>query len=197
MAGDWIGDTGDIVFVSKRGEAALGSGSLWRWSADTGEAELLIRIETNYQASPVVAPHGGSVAYVTDASGNNDIYQVPTYRAGAAQDRSSPGIQQVRLTHTRTDEYFPSWSPDGERLVYARNGAPRTGRTTDGGMGRAHRRGAGAARTVPCESRTTRGRADWPGPGARERWRGRRVPSVLPGGVGRTQLLPCGSFPAS
>ncbi|MCE2532238.1 MAG: PD40 domain-containing protein, partial [Acidimicrobiia bacterium] len=90
MAGDWIGDTGDIVFVSKRGEAALGSGSLWRWSADTGEAELLIRIETNYQASPVVAPHGGSVAYVTDASGNNDIYQVPTYRAGAAQDRSSP-----------------------------------------------------------------------------------------------------------
>ncbi|MCG8467618.1 MAG: hypothetical protein MJB57_05320, partial [Gemmatimonadetes bacterium] len=136
MAGDWVGTSGDIVFVSKRGEAALGSGSLWRWEADSGLAELLIRIETNYQASPVVAPHGGSVAYVTDASGNNDIYQVPTRPATAAQDRSSPGIQQVRLTHTRTDEYFPSWSPDGERLVYARNGGtPDAERTVDHGMG--------------------------------------------------------------
>lgn len=136
MAGDWIGDTGDVVFVSKRGEAALGSGSLWRWSAATGEATLLIRLETNYQAAPVVAPHGGSVAYVTDASGTNDIYQVPTARARAAQDRSSPGIQQVRLTHTPTDEYFPAWSPDGERLAYARNGErPGEERTTDQGMG--------------------------------------------------------------
>ncbi len=136
MAGDWIGDTGDIVFVSKRGEAALGSGSLWRWRAGSGQAELLIRIETNYQASPVVAPHGGSVAYVTDASGNNDIYQIPSTRAAAAQDRSSPGIQQVRLTHSPTDEYFPAWSPDGERLVYARNGGtPDEERTADHGMG--------------------------------------------------------------
>ena len=53
MAGDWIGDTGDIVFVSRRGEAALGSGSLWRYRAATGTVELLIRIETNYQAAPV------------------------------------------------------------------------------------------------------------------------------------------------
>ena len=60
MAGDWVGDSGDIVFVSRRGEAALGSGSLWRWRAETGEVELLIRIETNYQAAPVVAPAWGS-----------------------------------------------------------------------------------------------------------------------------------------
>jgi Tol biopolymer transport system component len=136
MDGDWIGESGDIVFVSKRGEAALGSGSLWRWKAATDRAELLIRIETNYQAAPAVAPHGGAVAYVTDGSGNNDLYLVPTSRATAAQDRSSPGIQQVRITHTRTDEYFPAWSPDGERLVYARNGGtPRQERTADHGMG--------------------------------------------------------------
>ncbi|MDH3272337.1 MAG: CehA/McbA family metallohydrolase [Gemmatimonadota bacterium] len=137
MAGDWVGDTGDIVFVSKRGEAALGSGSLWRWNAATGESTLLIRTETNYQASPVVAPHGGSVAWVTDASGTNDIFQIPTARARDSQDRSSPGIQEVRLTHSsEADEYFPSWSPDGERLVYSRNGLrPGAARTTDQGMG--------------------------------------------------------------
>jgi len=81
MAGDWIGSSGDIVFVSRRGEAALGSGSLWRWRAETGESELLIRIETNYQAAPVVASHGGIVAYITDASGNNDLYAVPSAKS--------------------------------------------------------------------------------------------------------------------
>ena len=199
MAGDWIGDTGDIVFVSKRGEAALGSGSLWRWSADTGEAELLIRIETNYQASPVVAPHGGSVAYVTDASGNNDIYQVPTYRAGASQDRSSPGIQQVRLTHTRTDEYFPAWSPDGERLVYARNGGSAgEERTTDGGMGFGlYTTGRGGGEPVPVRIEDYA----WSEPTGRVQVRvsgedGRRLPSriYLQASDGRS-YFPDGSFP--
>ena len=129
MAGDWVGSSGDIVFVSRRGEAALGSGSLWRWRAATGESELLIRIETNYQAAPVVASHGGIVAYITDASGNNDLYAVPS-------EKSERGIQPVRLTHTRTDEYFPSWSPDGEHIVYARNGGTADQpRTIDNGMG--------------------------------------------------------------
>ena len=145
MAGDWIGDSGDIVFVSRRGEAALGSGSLWRYRAGTGEAELLIRIETNYQAAPVVAPHGGIVAYITDASGNNDLYAVPS-------EKSPRGIQPVRLTHTRTDEYFPSWSPDGEHIVYARNGGTADQpRTIDDGMGFALytvTRGGGAPKPV-------------------------------------------------
>lgn len=129
MDGDWVSDTGDLVFVSKRGEAALGSGSLWRWSASSLESELLLRVETNYQAGPVVAPHGGAVAYITDASGNNDLYLVPSQKA-------SQGIQPVRLTHTKTDEYFPTWSPDGERLAYSRNGgASGRERTADENMG--------------------------------------------------------------
>ena len=148
MAGDWVGGTGDIVFVSRRGEAALGSGSLWRWRAGTGEAELLLRIETNYQAAPVVAPHGGIVSYITDSSGNNDLYAVPS-------EKSPRGIQPVRLTHTRTDEYFPSWSPDGEHIVYARNGgAAGQPRTIDNGMGfglYVVTRGGGAPRPVPID----------------------------------------------
>ncbi len=199
MVGDWIGDTGDIVFVSKRGEAALGSGSLWRWSAATGEASLLIRIETNYQASPVVAPHGGSVAYITDASGTNDIYQVPTARAPAAQDRSSPGIQQVRLTHTPTDEYFPAWSPDGERLVYSRNGGrPEEERTTDQGMGfelYTVGRGGGVPRRIRIEEYA------WSEPVGQVRVRvsaadGRLLPSriYLSAADGRS-YFPRGSFP--
>ncbi|MCH8936000.1 MAG: CehA/McbA family metallohydrolase [Gemmatimonadetes bacterium] len=129
MDGDWIGNEGDLVFVSRRGEAALGTGSLWRWNAASREAELIIRLETNYQAQPVVAPHGGVIAYITDASGNNDMYVVPSRR-------SARGIQPVRLTHSGSDEYFPAWSPDGEQLVYARNGGtPDQERTVDAGMG--------------------------------------------------------------
>ena len=127
--GDWIGNGGDLVFVSKRGEAALGSGSLWRWNSDREEVELLLRVETNFQGAPVVSPHGGTVAYVTDASGSNDLYAVPSRKADV-------GIQPVRLTHTATDEYFPAWSPDGQRIVYARNGGtPDRERTIDSGMG--------------------------------------------------------------
>ncbi len=148
MDGDWIGNGGDLVFVSKRGEAALGTGSLWRWDAASREAELLIRLETNYQAQPVVAPHGGVVAYITDASGNNDLYVVPSKRPAS-------GIQPVRLTHSGSDEYFPAWSPDGEWLVYARNGGtPDQERTADAGMGFSLyvvTRGGGAPRRVRIE----------------------------------------------
>ena len=91
MAGDWIGDTGDIVFVSRRGEAALGSGSLWRYRGATGVVELLIRVETNYQAAPVVAPQGGIVAYVTDSSGQ----QRPLHRP----QREVPPRNPARAPH--------------------------------------------------------------------------------------------------
>lgn len=115
MDAEWIGDGGDLVFVSKRGEAALGSGSLWRWIAAEQRAELLLRVETNYQAAPVVAPNGGAVAYVTDETGNNELHLVPSRKARR-------GIQPVRVTTTEADEYFPAWSPDSERLAFVRNG---------------------------------------------------------------------------
>ena len=192
MAGDWVGSSGDIVFVSRRGEAALGSGSLWRWRAETGESELLIRIETNYQAAPVVASHGGIVAYITDASGNNDLYAVPS-------ERSLRGIQPVRLTHTRTDEYFPSWSPDGERIVFARNGGTDDQpRTIDGGMGFALYtvgRGGGQPRRVRIDGYA------WSEPTGQLRVRvtdsgGELLPSriYLTGADGRA-YFPQGSYP--
>lgn len=115
MDADWIGDRGDLVFVSERGEAALGSGSLWRWIAAEQRAELLLRVETNYQAAPVVAPNGGAVAYITDETGNNELHLSPSRKA-------ERGIQPVRVTITQADEYFPAWSPDSERVVYVRNG---------------------------------------------------------------------------
>ena len=192
MAGDWVGSSGDIVFVSRRGEAALGSGSLWRWRAETGESELLIRIETNYQAAPVVASHGGIVAYITDASGNNDLYAVPS-------EKSLRGIQPVRLTHTRTDEYFPSWSPDGERIVFARNGGTDDQpRTIDGGMGFALYtvgRGGGQPRRVRIDGYA------WSEPTGQLRVRvtdsgGELLPSriYLTGADGRA-YFPHGSYP--
>jgi TolB protein len=192
LAGDWIGDTGDVVFVSRRGEAALGSGSLWRWSAATSRAELLLRVETNYQAAPVVAGHGGAVAYITDASGNNDVYLVPS--------RKTPrGIQPVRLTHTPTDEYFPTWSPDAQRLAFARNGGtPDQERTADSGMGfglYTVGRGGGVPKHVRIESYA------WSEPTGRVRVRvtdetGELLPSriYLQGSDGRS-YFPHGSYP--
>lgn len=147
MAGDWIGDTGDIVFVSKRGEAALGAGSLWRWNAARQEAELLLRLETDFNADPVVASHGGVLAYITDESARSrDLYVLPTRR-------SARGIQPIRLTFEYGGVLFPDWSPDAERLVYVRNGGtPDRPRTADHGMGFALytiSRGGGQPQPVP------------------------------------------------
>ena len=194
MTGDWIGDAGDLVFVSKRGEAALGSGSLWRWSASTARAELLLRVETNYQAAPVVAPHGGAVAYITDASGSNDLYLVPSRKA-------ERGIQPVRLTHTRSDEYFPAWSPDGQQLVFARNGGtPDQARTADGGMGFAlYTVGRGGGEPATRSDRGLRlVGAERVGPCSCE-WCGRGAAPVphLSAGIRRTQLLPACKLSAS
>ena len=164
-------------------------------AAETGEVELLIRIETNYQAAPVVAPHGGVVAYITDASGNNDLYAVPS-------QKSPRGIQPVRLTHSRTDEYFPSWSPDGEHLVYARNGGTDDQpRTIDNGMGFALytvTRGGGEPKRVR-DRRIRLVGAHRAAAGAHHRFR-RRTPTVahLSAGVGRTQpISPAAATPAS
>ena len=147
MAGDWVGGTGDIVFVSQAGRGRAGLGfPVAVARRQPGRRNSFIRIETNYQAAPVVAPHGGIVSYITDSSGNNDIYAVPS-------EKSPRGIQPVRLTHTRTDEYFPSWSPDGEHIVYARNGGTARSAAHDrqrDGLRALHRHDGAAASPGGC-----------------------------------------------
>ena len=146
MAGDWVGSTGDIVFVSRRGQAALGSGSLWRWRSGTGEAELLLRIETNYQAAPVVAPAWGHrLLHHRLLREQRHLRRpqrevAPRHPARAADAHAHGRILPVVV------------ATDGEHIVYARNGGTDDQpRTIDSGMGFGLyivTRGGGAPRPV-------------------------------------------------
>lgn len=110
MAGDWIDGENNVVFLSGRGEAALGSGSLWRHDSESDETSLLLREETNYHTFPAVSPDGSAVAYVSHVTGNNEIFITP-----------STGGAPRQVTRSEQDEFFPAWSPDGTRLVFGKN----------------------------------------------------------------------------
>ena len=63
---------------------------------------------------PVVAmptpepPAAGKIAFVSDRDGNNEIYVM-----------NSDGSGAVNLTNNPSNDRHPSWSPDGQRLVFA------------------------------------------------------------------------------
>jgi eukaryotic-like serine/threonine-protein kinase len=57
--------------------------------------------------SPTWSPDGRSIAYVSDAAGNLDIYVQQT---GSGQ--------AIRVTDSAADDVQPAWSPDGRRIAF-------------------------------------------------------------------------------
>ncbi len=55
----------------------------------------------------IFAGLGGQIAFESNRSGNWDIYLLDL-RTGISQN----------LTHSRTDEFSPAWSPDGRQIVF-------------------------------------------------------------------------------
>ena len=104
-----------------------------------------------------------TIAFASKRSGSFDLYAM-----------SADGSGTRRLTSTKEDDGHPTWSPDGERIAFARGApepalrhgrrrlrrAPRDGR---GGRGEPSRRGRPTAAGSP-----TRGES--PGSSIRELW---------------------------
>jgi Tol biopolymer transport system component len=68
----------------------------------------------NAQPSRVAGSVAGRMAFVSQQTSVNEIYLMDV-------DASGVGANPTRLTNDTEAENYPSWSPDGKRLVYQRD----------------------------------------------------------------------------
>ncbi len=103
IAGATVAPDGARVVFSARGE-------LFNVPASSGITRNLTNSSGAHDRQPAWSPDGKTIAYLSDASGADEIWVV-------AQDGSAPGRQ---LTRTNGSYKFSiSWSPDGKWLTYS------------------------------------------------------------------------------
>ncbi len=98
--------------LSPNGKRALfdARGDLFTVPAKHGEIRNLTRTQGVREHSPAWSPDGSTIAYLSDQSGEYEIWVRPSHGEGPAR----------RLTNGSATWYFsPQWSPDSKRLAYA------------------------------------------------------------------------------
>ena len=101
----------DSVDLSPKGERALiaARGELYTVPAKDGEIRNISYTPAAREISASFSPDGQQVAYLSDASGEYEIYVRPSDGSGAAR----------RVTQDGSIWRFPPvWSPDGKRMAY-------------------------------------------------------------------------------
>jgi tricorn protease len=92
-------DATEIVFVS--------SGDLWTAPAAGGDAHLLVAHAAN-ETRPLWSPDGTRVAFVSDRTGNGDVYILNLSTANL-----------TRVTYDDAPEQLDGWSRDGEWIYFS------------------------------------------------------------------------------
>jgi tricorn protease len=100
--GGGISPTGKRAVFSARGE-------LFTVPVEEGEARNISRTPAIRELAPVWSPDGGHVAYLSDRSGEYDLYM-----------RAQDGSGEERRITTDGDiwRFPPRWSPDGKKLAF-------------------------------------------------------------------------------
>jgi len=101
----------ESVEISPSGARALFSarGEIWTVPAENGRVRNLTRTQGVREMSPAWSPDGRWVAYLSDATGEYELYV-----------RSRDGSGEERRVTTDSDvwRFAPVWSPDSERLAF-------------------------------------------------------------------------------
>lgn len=97
------GDNGPIVFAA---DGVGGADDIYLVNPDgTGLVNLTNHPAVDYQ--PAIAPHGLTVAFVSDRDGNGEIYTVGVDGSGLR-----------RLTNDPAFDHDPAWSPDHQQIAF-------------------------------------------------------------------------------
>ena len=98
--------------VSPNGERALfaGRGELFSVPRKHGEIRNLSRSPRAREISPQWSPDGRNLVFLSDASGEYEIYTRPAGQRGPAKRITRDG---------RIWRFPPAWSPDGSKLIFA------------------------------------------------------------------------------
>jgi TolB protein len=104
----WFPD-GRIAFITFTLDFGPG-GDLWIMNAD-GNNRQLVYSSTGVTGAwyPWVSPDGTEIAFTDDSDGDDEIYVIDV-----------GGINLQQLTNNTAQDYGANWSPDGSKIVFAR-----------------------------------------------------------------------------
>jgi Tol biopolymer transport system component len=86
-----------------------GNAELWLVTLDNSESEWRITYTAEYDYDPAWSPAGDLIAFVSEQTGNGDIYI------------STPlgfDMRRITINHDPKDRH-PTWSPDGRNVAYS------------------------------------------------------------------------------
>jgi len=93
-----------IAYMSKQGKEKW---QIWVMGAD-GSLPTALTADEGENTSPVWAPEGKRLAFVSDRDGNKEIY---------VMNIDGTGVRN--LTNDPADDWTPAWSPDGTEIAFS------------------------------------------------------------------------------
>jgi len=100
---DWFPDRQNVIFTSYFDGRPI----IYKLNIRSGQAQKLVAMP-GMNTSGAVSPNGRQIAAILDKDGMPELYVL-----------SLAGESRTRLTHGRAAESSPSWSPDGQSIVYS------------------------------------------------------------------------------
>jgi Tol biopolymer transport system component len=102
FASSWSPDGRELAYTELNPETQF---DIWTWSAATGRPRVFLNSGFNESAA-VFSPNGGFIAYVSDETGEDEVYVCSYPDAGAKWPISTNGGRE------------PVWSDDGSEIYY-------------------------------------------------------------------------------